>query len=80
MKLADGQSLLQKTYLRAAAVAGGEIFTVTNRDYYFISKDGMAGANPGDGHLGEYHLDCRFRCEYFGEGYIVRFNDICGRC
>lgn len=40
MKLADGESLLHKTYLRAAGVAaGGEIITVTNRDYFFMSKD-----------------------------------------
>jgi mannose-1-phosphate guanylyltransferase len=43
MKLADGQSLLHKTYVRAAAVAdGGEVLTVTNRDYYFMSKDELA--------------------------------------
>lgn len=44
MKLADGESLLLKTYRRAAAAAGdahenAEILTVTNRDYYFMSKD-----------------------------------------
>ena len=45
MKLSDGESLLLKTYRRAAAAAGkpagevGEIITVTNRDYYFMSKD-----------------------------------------
>ncbi|AQQ36958.1 mannose-1-phosphate guanylyltransferase/mannose-6-phosphate isomerase [Burkholderia cenocepacia] len=44
MKLADGESLLLKTYRRAAAAAGNasenaEILTVTNRDYYFMSKD-----------------------------------------
>jgi len=40
MKLADGESLLLKTYQRAANVArGGELLTVTNRDYYFLSKD-----------------------------------------
>ena len=45
MKLADGQSLLLKTYLRAANVAqGGEILTVTNRDYFFMSKDELAKA------------------------------------
>ena len=40
MKLADGESLLLKTYRRAAAVVGGgedvscgELLTVTNRDY-----------------------------------------------
>lgn len=43
MKLEDGESLLMKTYRRALAVAqGGELVTVTNRDYYFMSKDEMA--------------------------------------
>jgi mannose-1-phosphate guanylyltransferase / mannose-6-phosphate isomerase len=36
----DGESLLQKTYLRAAGLANvAEILTVTNRDYYFQTKD-----------------------------------------
>lgn len=49
MKLADGQSLLLKTYLRAAAVArGDQIITATNRDYYFMSKDELAKADLGD--------------------------------
>lgn len=40
MRLLDGESLLQKTYNRAQAVAdGGDILTVTNRDYFFMSKD-----------------------------------------
>lgn len=43
MQLADGQSLLLKTYLRAVAVArSGQILTTTNRDYYFMSKDELA--------------------------------------
>lgn len=48
MKLADGESLLFKTYCRAAAVLEmtgtrvREIITVTNRDYYFMSKDEWA--------------------------------------
>lgn len=43
MRLADGQTLLQKTYLRAANVAEvAEIVTVTNRDYFFMSKDEFA--------------------------------------
>lgn len=44
MKLADGESLLLKTYRRAAKSASetGEILTVTNRDYYFMSKDELA--------------------------------------
>ena len=40
LRLADGQSLLQKTFLRAAALAGVEsILTVTNRELYFKSED-----------------------------------------
>ncbi|MDB5880630.1 MAG: mannose-phosphate guanylyltransferase/mannose-6-phosphate isomerase [Ramlibacter sp.] len=40
MKLPDGQSLLAKTVQRAAqASGGGQMLLVTNRDYYFISKD-----------------------------------------
>ena len=36
MKLADGQTLIEKTYARAKAL-GSEVLTVTNRDYYFMS-------------------------------------------
>ena len=40
MRMADGQSLLQKTYSRAATLDGTErVVIVTNRDYYFKSKD-----------------------------------------
>jgi mannose-1-phosphate guanylyltransferase len=38
MKLADGESLIEKTYARAKAL-GSEVLTVTNRDYYFMSRD-----------------------------------------
>ncbi|GAD62862.1 mannose-1-phosphate guanylyltransferase/mannose-6-phosphate isomerase [Aquipseudomonas alcaligenes] len=46
MRLPDGQSLLLKTYLRAAGLlgAGGEIVTVTNREHYFESRDHFAAA------------------------------------
>lgn len=62
MKLADGESLLLKTYLRAAAVAlnserGGEIVTVTNRDYYFMSKDELARAKLGERQSGAFLLE-----------------------
>ena len=49
MKLADGQSLLLKTYLRAAHVcSGANMVTVTNRDYFFMSKDELAKARLDD--------------------------------
>lgn len=58
MKLADGQSLLLKTYLRAVDVAlGGEILTVTNRDYYFMSKDELNKAKLGQQKNGTYLLE-----------------------
>ena len=57
MTLADGQSLLSKTYRRALLVQSAldlmarphELLTVTNRDYYFMSRDeqDMAGASGG---------------------------------
>ncbi|MDP2804929.1 MAG: mannose-1-phosphate guanylyltransferase/mannose-6-phosphate isomerase [Gallionellaceae bacterium] len=40
IRLADGQSLLQKAYLRGAALADvTEILTVTNRDLFFKTED-----------------------------------------
>ncbi|HIE4842528.1 TPA: sugar phosphate nucleotidyltransferase, partial [Burkholderia multivorans] len=43
LKLADGQSLLQKTYLRACDIPGvDEVLFVTNRDTYFLTKDDCA--------------------------------------
>ena len=62
MKLGDGESLLLKTYRRAAAVSNassacGEIVTVTNRDYYFMSKDEFANAKLGDRYSGVYMLE-----------------------
>jgi len=48
IKLPDGQSLLHKTLLRAGGVASVEqMLLVTNRDYYFISKDEVNGAFEG---------------------------------
>lgn len=58
MKLADGQSLLLKTYLRAANVAqGGDLLTVTNRDYFFMSKDELAKARLGERNPGIFLLE-----------------------
>jgi len=40
IKLQDQQTLIEKTYRRALSTAGvAEVLTVTNRDYYFRSKD-----------------------------------------
>lgn len=40
IQLPDGQSLLQKTFMRAAGLDGvTEVLTVTNRDYYFKTRD-----------------------------------------
>lgn len=49
MKLSDGKTLLAKTYERASAVmeylgCGQHLLTVTNRDYYFMSKDELLAA------------------------------------
>lgn len=46
MRLADGQSLLQKTFLRLAALPGiDEILTVTNRELYFKTGDDYREVN-----------------------------------
>ena len=40
MRLADGESLLQKTFVRASALPGVErVLTVTNRDVLFRTQD-----------------------------------------
>ena len=58
MKMADGQSLLAKTFERAAGVAvGGSIVTVTNRDYYFLSKDEFEAAGVSVSHKAVFMLE-----------------------
>lgn len=58
MKLVDGESLLLKTYRRAAFLAnsseGSALLTVTNRDYYFMSKDELSHL---DGQRGDFLLE-----------------------
>jgi mannose-1-phosphate guanylyltransferase/mannose-6-phosphate isomerase len=40
IRLADGKTLLQKTFERAAAIPGVDtVITVTNREYYFLTRD-----------------------------------------
>jgi len=49
MKMPDGRTLLRKTFDRAAALPGaGPAWIVTNRDYYFLSRDELADARSGD--------------------------------
>lgn len=46
MRLSDGQSLLQKTFLRNAVLPGvAEVLTVTNREVYFKTEDEYLGMN-----------------------------------
>lgn len=43
MRMGDGQSLLYKTLDRALRLAdGGQVLTVTGRDYYFLTRDEYA--------------------------------------
>ena len=46
MRLADGQSLLQKAFLRGATLAGAtEVVTVTNRELFFKTEDDYREVN-----------------------------------
>ncbi len=59
MKLPDGETLIEKTYRRAIRLskqinsdAGTpDIVTVTNRDYYFMSRDELDKAGQVNGHF-----------------------------
>lgn len=49
MKLSDGESLLQKSFRRAAALENvAEIVTVTNREFYFLSEDEYRAVNESN--------------------------------
>jgi mannose-1-phosphate guanylyltransferase len=62
IRLADGQSLLQKAFLRGAMLAGtAEIVTVTNRELFFKTRDEFRGVN----HEG---LPTAYLLEPFGRG------------
>lgn len=50
IKLADGETLIHKTYSRAKTL-GSAVLTVTNRDYYFISRDEQVRAGVSGGFL-----------------------------
>jgi mannose-1-phosphate guanylyltransferase/mannose-6-phosphate isomerase len=55
--LPDGQSLMQKTLLRAAALKPDSILTITNRDYFFITRDAYAEAGLAPGIALDYLLE-----------------------
>src|SRR5580693_6071306 len=58
IKLPDGKSLLQKTYQRVAEIGiRGDILSVTNRDYYFQSKDEFISADLGVHHRPHFMLE-----------------------
>lgn len=60
MALADGESLLQKTFNRIARVPGvREVLTVTNREIYFLARDTFHGADAAS-------IPCTFLLEPVG--------------
>jgi mannose-1-phosphate guanylyltransferase len=60
MKLPDGQTLLDKTVQRAVrAGTSGRLLLVTNRDYYFVSKDEVGRSLS--------HGDCATQVSYLLE-------------
>lgn len=60
IRLSDGQSLLQKAFLRAVALPGvSEVLTVTNRDLFFKAEDEFREVNSDN-------VATSFICEPFG--------------
>ena len=55
--LPDGQSLMQKTLLRAAVLKPASILTITNRDYFFITRDAYAEVALARGITLDYLLE-----------------------
>src|SRR5947207_136010 len=62
IRMADGESLLQKAFLRGARLPGvAEVLTVTNREFFFKTRDELAEVNARD-------LATAFVLEPFGRG------------
>ena len=58
MPLPDGETLLGKTATRATAIPGSRgLVTVTNRDYYFRTKDVYAGLGTSEPSDAAYLLE-----------------------
>jgi len=57
IRLSDGQSLLQKAFLRGALLPNvGEILTVTNREFFFKTEDDLREVNH-TGHFTSFILE-----------------------
>lgn len=57
IRLADGESLLQKAFLRAVSLPGvKEVLTVTNRDLFFKTEDDFREVNA-KGHITSFILE-----------------------
>src|SRR6476469_8470021 len=62
IRLADGQSLLQKAFLRGAVLPGvAEVLTITNRELMFKTQDEFREVNAAE-------LPTSFVLEPFGRG------------
>src|SRR5436189_4184805 len=58
MPLPDGETLLAKTVARALALPGAsDLITITNRDYYFHTKDVYAGISAPPPRSAAYLLE-----------------------
>lgn len=58
MRMADGRSLLQKTLQRAMALQGvADVVTITNRDYYFQTRDEYLAVQPQSNISFDYVLE-----------------------
>jgi len=57
LKLPDGRSLLRRTVDRAQRLGGAATWLVTNRDYYFLSRDELAAGPAAAGAAVRYLLE-----------------------
>lgn len=71
MRMADGESLLQKAFLRGARLPGVErVVTVTNREFFFQTRDEFAEVNRSG-------LAASYVLEPFGRGTAAAIASAC---
>ena len=78
MRLDDGQSLLQKAFLRGAALPGvQEILTVSNREVFFKTEDEFREVNHQGLHTSFVlePVDSVFTAGIYGHGVKDRYNE-----